>query len=178
MASENLTKEINGKLCLSTSLMAQAFGVSKKTIIQWEKKGCPKEVRGYWFLPDVLAWQKGNEKGRDEGKPLEEMSLDTQKLFYETQLKKAQSENHELKNAITRGDYLEKAYVVEELERYFVIFKRSAIGLVSKIGMEIAPYVDQVEARRLENHIGEIVNDALEQFSVKGVYSPGRKKRS
>ena len=100
---------------------------------------------------------------------IETMPITYQKVFYETQLKKAQTENADLKNAIARGDYLLKSDAIAELERYFIIFKRAALGLVSKIGVDIAPYVDEVEARRVENKIRETINDALEQFAENGI---------
>ena len=57
MAKEVGVKIIEGKTCLSTSFLADAFGVTKKTVNQWEKKGCPKISHGYWYLPDVLKWR-------------------------------------------------------------------------------------------------------------------------
>lgn len=169
-------RDINGKTCITTSYLAKLLAVSERTVREWGKNGCPKEDRGWWYLPDVIAWQNGNEKEKEESQPIEYMSLETQKLFHETQLKKAQSEKEELKNAIARGDYLEKAFVVDELQRFFVIFKRSVQGLSNKLSMEVSSYVDAIEARRLENYIGGIVDDALEQFSVSGVYKASKKR--
>lgn len=169
MAKEVGIKVIEGKTCLSTGIIADAFGVTKKTLNQWEKKGCPKISHGYWYLPDVLKWRDEANRQMPEDVDIETMPITYQKVFYETQLKKAQTENADLKNAIARGDYLLKSDAIAELERYFIIFKRSALGLVSKIGVDIAPYVDEVEARRVENKIRETINDALEQFAENGI---------
>lgn len=170
MAAAEPLKKIQGKMCLSTKMLAECFGITSKTLNAWEKKGCPKISHGYWYLPDVLNWKDEVNKVQPENEDVDKMPITYQKVFYETQLKKAQTENADLKNAIARGDYLLKSEVIKELERYFIIFKRSAMGLVSKIGIDIAPYLDQLEARRVENKIRDTINDALEQFSENGIY--------
>lgn len=170
MAASEPVKKIDGKMCLSTKIMAECFGVTSKTVNTWEKNGCPKVAHGYWYLPDVLHWKDETNKKPADNEDIDKQPIAYQKVFYETQLKKAQTENADLKNAIARGDYLLKDVVIDDLQRYFLVFKRSALGLVSKIGIEIAPYMDQLEARRVENKIKDIIEDALNQISETGYY--------
>lgn len=176
MAAGNMVKKIDGKTCLSTSLIAEAFGVTSKAVNSWEKKGCPKIAHGYWYLPDILKWKDECNNKVEVNEDIEKMPINYQKVFYETQLKKAQTENADLKNAIARGDFLLKTEAVADLEKFFIIFKRSAMGLVSKIGVDIAPYLDPTEARRVEAKVRDTINDALEQFSENGVYKASKKR--
>ena len=175
MGAVNGIKKIEGKTCLSTQILAEAFGVTSKTINSWEKKGCPKIAHGYWYLPDVLKWKDEVNNQVEVNDDIDKMPINYQKVFYETQLKKAQTENADLKNAIARGDYLLKTEAIADLERFFVIFKRSAMGLVSKVGVDIAPYLEPTEARRVEAKVRDTINEALEQLSQNGIYKARKK---
>ncbi len=55
---------------------------------------------------------------------MENMSLKDQKTYWESQLKKAQTENRELENGIKRGDYIEKKVVADELTAFLLPLNR------------------------------------------------------
>lgn len=156
------TKKINGKLCIQTGLASELLGVSRQTLSVWEKAGCPKADRGWWALQDVIAWRLDG-IGVDED--LENMSLKDQKTYWESKLKKAQTENRELENGIKRGDYIEKKVVAEELTAFFVALKQAMMLLPRKIGILASVSVDIDTAKNIEHEVREVVHDALAEWS-------------
>ncbi|QNU68699.1 hypothetical protein EHE19_001530 [Ruminiclostridium herbifermentans] len=105
------------------------------------------------------------------------MSIATKKLKYEMDLKREQAEKAEFANAVIRGEYIRKEDVTAELQRFFVILKRSMFGFSRKIANELSGIVDSIEARRIEKMITELTSDALEQLSIDGVYTATKKKK-
>lgn len=163
--TEKDIKYIGDKICFSTSFLAKVLKVSSQTVNNWEKQGCPKEAHGYWSMYDVLQWKEEKLKSKSGGKNPDEMNMYEQKIYYEVQLKKVQSEFQELKTAILNGDYLEKKNVVADLKRFFVVFKRAAHAMGKKVSMQMSTYVDEVEARKIDNLVTDSINLALEQMS-------------
>lgn len=157
------TKRINGKACVSTSLLCEFFGVSKQAVNKWEKQGCPKEMRGYWCMADVLKWK--GDTAAEAGEALEEMSLRDQKTYWETRCKEEQAENQKFKNAVLRGDYIEKKEMDHELTTFFIVFKQAVLSLPRKIAILSAGYIGNDRARKLEWDVMEAVTDVLRQWS-------------
>lgn len=169
---------IDEKICLSTSAMCEVFGINKSTLKRWKDDGCPKASRGWWPLADVLRWRGlVSAEGIKTQDDVEKLSLKEQKLYYETKYKQAQSEAAEFKNAIQKGEYIPKDDIIAELQRFFVVLKRSMLNYSRRIATELSGYVDPVAARRIEKMITELTYDALEQISIDGVYKPSKKKR-
>ena len=162
MGNNFRVKKINGKTCIQTALLAELFGVTQKTLASWAKDGCPKADRGWWALQDVITWRLDG-TGADEN--LENMSLRDQKTYWESKLKKAQTENRELENGIKRGDYIEKKVVAEELTAFFVALKQAMMLLPRKIGILASVSVDIDTAKNIEHEVREVVHDALAEWS-------------
>lgn len=158
------TKKILDKTCISTSFLCEAFGVTRQAVNEWEKKGCPKVARGWWCLTDVLAWRDQQAKETDQ--KLEDMPLTMQKTYWETRCKEEQAEKEKFKNAVLRGDYLEKAAVESDLATFFVIFKQAVMSMPRKLAIVAAQYVGNEKARLMERDAMEVINDALEQWSA------------
>lgn len=156
------TKMVDGKVCVQTSFLAEIFGVSSKTLASWAKDGCPKADRGWWALQDVIAWRIDGTRADAD---LEKMSLKDQKTYWESQLKKAQTENRELENRIKRGDYIEKKVVADELTAFFVTLKQAMLLLPRKIGILASASVDIDTAKGIEHEVREVVYDALAEWS-------------
>lgn len=177
MATKQIAKFINGKLCVTTSALSEILGVTQQTLSFWESQGCPKEARGWWSPRDVLIW-KGliTPTGAKTEEEAGELSLTRKKLAAEAKLKEQKANEAEFKNAIARGEYMRKEEITAELQRFFVVLKRSMLGYSRRIATEVSPYVDSVTARRIEKMITELTMDALEQISIDGVYTPPRKK--
>lgn len=162
MGNNIRTKTIDGKTCVPTSFLTEVFGVTPKTLASWAKDGCPKADRGWWALQDVIAWRID---GTGVDADLENMSLKDQKTYWESQLKKAQTENRELENGIKRGDYIEKKVVAEELTAFFVALKQAMMLLPRKIGILASASVDMDTAKSIEHEVSEVVYDALAEWS-------------
>ncbi|OLN21451.1 hypothetical protein BTO30_14940 [Domibacillus antri] len=90
--------------------------------------------------------------------------------------KEAQSDLSRLKADIANGKYIDKEIAEAELSRFFLIFKKSAMSLSRKLASEVGPYVEPLEARRIEKMLADTINDALEQMSVDGVYHAKKKR--
>ena len=178
MELEKIAKIIDDKICLNTSAMSGILGVDRSTLIRWEDDGCPKAARGWWPLGELLRWRGlVSVDGVNTSEDVEKMALSQQKLYYETKYKQLQSEAVEFKNAIQRGEYITKEEITSELQRFFIVLKRSMLGYSRKIATELGSYVDSLTARRIEKMITELTIDALEQISIEGVYKPQKKKR-
>lgn len=150
--------------------MARLLHVSSQTVNNWEKQGCPKEAHGYWCLYDILEWRESKHKEKVKGKDVDDMNLLDQKTYYEIQQKKANTELQELKASILNGDYLEKKVAIDELKRFFVVFKRAAYSIGKKVTSQITPYVDTGEARKIDAMVTDNINDVLRQMSVGDIF--------
>lgn len=162
-------REIEGTMLVSTSRLCDLLEVTDKTLTNWKRSGCPQHSRGWWDIKEVLKWRGqissedvATKKGRN---------LQQEKLEWEVEYKKQQTELTRMKNDLAEGKYVERDFAEAELSRFFLVFKKSVTSLSRKLGNVISSYVDPVEARRVEKEIADTINDALEQMSVDGVYS-------
>lgn len=162
MAAE--TKRIDGKACVGTSLLCEYFGVTRQAVNVWEKKGCPKAARGFWCVADVLAWKDAADKNVAAQK-VEDLPLTQQKIYWETRCREEQAENQKFKNAVIRGDYLEKAQMEKELAVFFSTLKQSVLSLPRKAAITAAQYVGNDRARNMELDMMEVMHNALAHWS-------------
>jgi len=171
------TKVINGQLCISSAVMQEAFGVSRQALGNWAKSGCPKSKPGWWPLVEVVQWRGMGATGKaGKDKPDDERSLGELKLKYEGELKRLQTEQQEMKNAIQAGDYVAVKEIVSELSRHHLELKRSLMGLSRKITTDIAHFVEPSVARKIERGLSDLVTDALLKISTGENYEPSRRK--
>lgn len=176
MAKEKDIKIIAGKVCVSTSALYEILDVNESTLVRWAEKGCPKVSRGWWSIKDVLQWRNASFKVVKENE-VEKLSFIEKKTYYEGKLKAAQFEAIELKNKIAQGDYIAKDEIVEELQRFLVVLKRSMLGFSRKIAADLSHLVDETEARRMGKIISDTTANVLEQLSIDGIYDEkGNKK--
>jgi phage terminase Nu1 subunit (DNA packaging protein) len=169
-------KEIDGKICVTTQELCDQLGISRNTLTEWEDKGCPKAARGWWPIWDLLKWRGMIGGGVRTESDVEGMELTQQKLHYEAEYKKHQTEKVAFENAIAKGEYIKKEDITAELQRFFIVLKRSMMGYSRKIATEISAFVDTATARRIEKMVTELTKDALGQLCIDGVYSPQKKK--
>ncbi len=170
-------KEIDGQVCVCTQELCEKLGIARKTLTEWEGKGCPKSARGWWPIWELLKWRGLIGNGVKDEEDVAGMSIATKKLKYEMDLKREQAEKAEFANAVIRGEYISKESVTAELQRFFVILKRSMFGYSRKIANELSGIVDSITARKIEKMITELTVDALEQLSIDGVYTATKKKK-
>lgn len=169
MAKARDIKVIAGKICVSTSALYEIFEVNESTLVRWAERGCPKVQRGWWSIKDVLDWRNASFKALTEN-DIDKMSLSEKKTYYDAKVKEAQSEALLLKNKIAQGEYIAKDEIVEEMQRFLIVLKRSMTSLSRKIATEMSHSVDSTEARRIGKLVADITNNALEQMSIDGVY--------
>lgn len=175
MAKSKDVKILAGKVCVSTSALYEIFDVDESTLVRWAAKGCPKVQRGWWSIKDVLDWRNASYKPTTED-DLDKMSLSEKKAFYEAKVKEAQSEALVLKNKLAQDNYIAKEEIVEELQRFFVVLKRSMTGFSRKIAADLSNIIDATEARRIGKLVSDTTNNVLEQLSIDGIYEPKSNK--
>lgn len=175
MAQNKDIKIIAEKICVSTTGLCEILCVDKSTLTRWEEKGCPKLQRGWWSVKDVLDWRNAS---FDKEKDPESMSFIEKKVYYEGKLKEAQLETVELKNKISKGEYIAKDEIVQELQRFFVVLKRSMESFSQKVASELSHLVEDVEARRMKKLIQDVTTNVLEQLSIDGIYEAKKKTKA
>lgn len=168
-------KRVDDKVIISTRELCELLDISDRTLTNWKRQGLTQHSRGWWDLKHVLKWR--GEIYNADSEVSKSINLQQKKLEAEVAFKEAQSELTRLKTDIANGKYIEKEVVEAELSRFFIVFKKSAMALPRKLVSRISSYVEPLEARRIEKNLSEIVNDALEQMSVDGVYSAQKKKK-
>lgn len=169
-------KEVDGQLLFSTTRLCELLGVTDKTLTNWKRSGCPQHSRGWWDIKEVLKWRGQIQVGEDAATK-KGRNLQQEKLEWEVEYKKQQTELTRMKNDIADGKYIERDFVEMELSRFFLVFKKSTTALARKLGNMISGHVDPVEGRRAEQEIADTITDALEQMSVDGVYNARKAKR-
>lgn len=144
--------------------LAEFLEVNERTITRWVNKGCPREGNSY-NLKEVLKWKGAIGNVSLNNTDLDNLSLQEQKLKYEIDLKKAQSELHDLKLKIEKQEYLSKDEVVQNLNDGFIAFKRACLNLENKIVMELGSYITDANRREIKSKIHSLVNSALNNIS-------------
>jgi phage terminase Nu1 subunit (DNA packaging protein) len=168
-------KKVDDKVIVSTKVLCELLDISDRTLTDWKRQGLTQHSRGWWDLKLVLKWRGQIYNGDSEVS--KSINLQQKKLEAEVAFKEAQSELTRLKTDIANGKYIEKELVEAELSRFFIIFKKSAMSLSRKLAGEISSYVEPIEARKIEKNLTDIINDALEQMSVDGVYNAKKKRK-
>lgn len=166
-------KEENGRVLIRTSRLCDLLEVSDRTLTDWKRQGLTQHSRGWWDLQHVLKWR--GEIYNADTELSKSANLQQKKLEAEIAFKEAQSELNRIKIDIASGKYIEKEIVEAELTRFFLIFKKSAMLLPRKLIGFITGYLEPMELRRVEKQISELIDDALNQMSVDGVYNAKKK---
>jgi hypothetical protein len=165
-----------GTIIASTKYAAAYFNVTPATLSNWMKSGCPRIRHGFWDIKAVTEWN-----ARKEGERLAEvaktdpskMTPSQMKTHYDALLKQAQLDATLLKNQIAGGEYLPKADIVNDLGKFFSVFRASVMGLGQELGLTVASYIDADGARKADKLIRDRIEDALSQMSIDGVYQLG-----
>lgn len=144
--------------------LAEFLEVDQRTITRWAKKGCPRDGHSY-NLKEVLKWRGVIGVTDVNNTDLENLSLQEQKLKYEIDLKKAQSELHDLKLKIEKEEYLSKDEVIRNLNDGFMAFKRVCLNLENKIVMELGSLITNETKRDIKSKIHNLVVTALNNIS-------------
>ena len=190
MTAEKLIEEIlrgggglyldnNGKVagggCYRVEIIAQLFGVSVRRIQQLTQEGIistteTPEGRRYDLVPTVQNYvQYLSDKAYGKNRSEKETELREQKMKAEIALKESQGELHRLKTDIAAGKYISIEEVTLDYTRFFVVFKKFAMSLPSRLTGIISGYVEPLEARHIEKELTGEVQKLLGAFVVAGV---------
>lgn len=172
MSSENNSFD---KLCTTVEL-AKFFGVSSRTVQRLAQEGILPEPEGtrkgtklYSLMKSVQAYcsyLSGKEKAKADDS--QAARLKEQKLQTEIKLKESQAELHELKTDIAKGKYIALEDARLDVQRFFIVFKKFAMAIPSRMGGIIAGYVEPVVARGIEKDLQKEINDMLRTFIFAG----------
>lgn len=165
----------NGKFKATTTELLQILGVSLRTFQRLSQEGVftvletNRRTNLYDLAASVQAFVEYRE-GKNKGKHSEEILADMKqkKLAAEIALKESQSELHQMRTAIAAGKYIAIEEAQMDYSRFFVVFKKFALSLPSRIAGIISAVVDPVEARALESEMALEVKRLLQGFVVAG----------
>ena len=127
------------------------------------------EGRRYDLGPTVqkyIAYLSDKAYGRDQNK--RETELREKKLEAEVALKESQGELHQLRTAIAAGKYISVEEVQMDYSRFFVVFKKFALSIPSRVAGTISSVVEPVVARSVEKDLAREVNSMLQGFVIAG----------
>lgn len=163
-------------------VIASLFGVTVRRVQQLTQEGIisttkTKEGNRYELAPTIQKYIKYlSEKAYGKSKSEKEMELREQKLQAEVALKESQGDMHRLKTEIASGKYIDIEEVKMDYSRFFVVFKRFALSLPSRLTGRISGLVDPTEIRRIEKDLNEEIIRLMDNFVVAGV-EPGEMKK-
>jgi phage terminase Nu1 subunit (DNA packaging protein) len=155
-------------------VIASLFGVSVRRVQQLTQDGIietvqTKDGRRYDLGPSVqkyIAYLSDKAYGRDQNK--RETELREQKLKADIALKESQGELHQLRTAIAAGKFISVEEVQVDYSKFFVIFKKFALSIPSRVAGTIATVVDPVTARAAEKDLTREINGLLQGFVIAG----------
>ena len=165
-------------------VIAQLFGLTVRRIQQLTQEGIlptvdavdesGRKTRRYDLVPTIKKHtrylsEKAYGKARRTDKEIE---LNEQKLEADIALRESQGELHRLKTAIASGDYISIEEVKLDYAKFFVVFKKFAMSLPSRIGGLLSGSLEPLEQRRVEKEVSSEIAELLNSFVVAGVAKP------
>lgn len=163
-------------------VIGSLFGVSVRRVQQLTQEGIISTVKTkdgtrYELAPTIQKYiQYLSEKAYGKSKSEKEMELREQKLQAEVALKESQGEMHRLKTEIASGKYIDIEEVKMDYSRFFVVFKRFALSLPSRMTGRISGLIEPMQVREVEKDLNEEIVRLLDNFVVAGV-EPGEVKK-
>lgn len=176
----DLTSLFGGVLLCRVEYIAKLFDVTVRRVQQLTQEGIistvsavedGRNVRRYELIPTIQRYMKylSNKAYGKTLKAEKETELRNQKLQAEIALKESQGELHKMKTEIAAGKYIALEEVQMDYGRFFIVFKRFAMAIPSRVAGRMAAYVnDPMAVRRLEKEISDEVTDMLRSFTVAG----------
>lgn len=123
----------DGLIEVSTPVLEEYFNVSRKTLAEWEKKGCPKLGRGKWDLISVLKWRGGLAPLNNESEDNEDAYL--RKIKADAFLKEQQGQIAEIELQKLRMQVIE----ISEVEHLIGGVIMNTKGLLQALPSKAAP---------------------------------------
>ena len=162
-------------------VISQLFGVSVRRIEQLVQEGVIHTIKvsgegtRFELVPTIKAYiQYLSDKAYGKGKSEKETELRQQKLEAEIALKESQGEMHRMRAEIAAGKYIDVEEVALDYQKFFVTFKRFALGIPSRLVSMISDSLEPLEARRIEKELQAEITKLLQSFVVAGVIEAGK----
>lgn len=165
-------------------IVAKFFGVTVRRVQQLTQEGIIETVaavdesgkacRRYELMPTVqryIQYLSGKAYGKAH-RTDKEAELREQKMEADIALKESQGELHRLKTAIAAGEYISIEEVKLDYAKFFVVFKKFAMSLPTRISGMLSGVLDPTEARRVEKEVSVEMAELLNSFVVAGIAEP------
>lgn len=165
--------------------IAQIFGVSVRRVQQLTQEGVIEtaeiagEGRRYEFNSTIKTYIRYlSDKVHGKGGTKKETELKQKKLEVEIELKESLREIHRIRAEIAAGKYIDVEEIRIDYQKFFITFKRFALGIPSRLVGMISDSLEPLEARRVEKEMNAEVKRMLRAFVVSGCVpeEPGEKK--
>lgn len=135
------------------------------------------EVRRYDLAPTIQKYVKFlSDKAYGRSRSEKEMELKEQKLEAEVALKESQGELHRLKTQIAAGEYISIDEVRLDYAKFFLVFKKFAMSIPSRVCGMLSGQLEPLEARRIEKEMAGEIAGLLASFVIAGVVEPKEAK--
>lgn len=135
------------------------------------------KVRRYDLIPTIQRYVKFlSDKAYGKSRSEKEMELKEQKLQAEIALKESQGELHRLKTQIAAGEYISIDEVRLDYAKFFLVFKKFAMSIPSRVCGMLSGQLEPLEARRIEKEMAGEIADLLASFVIAGVVEPKEAK--
>lgn len=135
------------------------------------------KVRRYDLAPTIQKYVKFlSDKAYGRSRSEKEMELKEQKLEAEVALKESQGELHRLKTQIAAGEYISIDEVRLDYAKFFLVFKKFAMSIPSRVCGMLSGQLEPLEARRIEKEMAGEIADLLASFVIAGVVEPKEAK--
>lgn len=171
---EEKAQQAAGAQFVKVDIIAQFFGVSVRRVQQLTQEGIIKttptqEGNRYDLVATLKTYiQYLSDKAYGKAKSEKEAELREQKLEAEIALKDSQAELHKMKREVAAGKYIEREEVVLDYQKFFLVFKRFALSIPSRLVSMVSDQIKPTEARRVEKELSEEVKRMLTAFTVAG----------
>lgn len=167
-------EERSGGQFVKVDVIASLFGVTVRRVQQLTQEGIIKteqttDGRRYELIPTIKTYiQYLSDKAYGKAKSEKEAELKEQKLEAEIALKESQGELHRMKREIAAGKYIDIEEVKMDYNKFFVVFKKFALSIPSRLVSMMADKLEPLEARQVEKEFSSEVSRMLNAFIVAG----------
>jgi phage terminase Nu1 subunit (DNA packaging protein) len=159
---------------VSATVIAKIIGKTANRVYQLTQDGTlptelnPKTGKGSYELVGTLKRYIAflDEKAHGQKQKAERLSLEDQKLKAEVALKESQADLHKLKTDIANGKYVPVEEVELDYQKFFVIFKKFATGIPSRLAGTMSTYLEPVVVRGIEKDLTNEITEMLQSFVV------------
>ena len=149
----------DNRILVTTSKACEIMGVSKMTLSDWTKNGCPKEKIGWYDVGALIKWRMSSTGASTDG--------DKAKVDADVRYKTARAAIAEKELALKNGELLPTILVENRLIELFSNLKTSILAIPDHIMAEIYSQYPELapQVRRL---VDGYIREALKQIANNG----------